>query len=113
MQTSDTRIKRRFTALFFLSLCITLISSFRVYAAIPKADIPMLSLTGRENGYNNAVYSDGRIWLGYADTRIREILVPVYIKNLWYDSTNVTDKRYSGFPILHTQYYMMVEYLKL
>ncbi len=109
MQTSDTRIKRRFTALFFLSLCITLISSFRVYAAIPKADIPMLSLTGRENGYNNAVYSDGRIWLGYADTRIREILVPVYIKNLWYDSTNVTDKRYSGFPIYSFTYSVLYD----
>jgi hypothetical protein len=109
MQISETRGKRRAPALLFLSLCIALFGSLKLFAAIPKADLPYLSLTGRENGYDNSLYSDGRLWLGYADDRVREVLVPVYIKNLWYTRENVTDKRYSGFPIYTFTYSVLYD----
>ena len=109
MQTSDTRNKRRSSALLFLSLCIAIMGSMNLLAAIPKADIPVLNLTGRDNNYNSTVYSDGRMWLGYADDRVREILVPVFMKNLWYDSNNVVDKRYSGFPIYSFTFSLMYD----
>jgi len=82
MQTSDTRGKRRNSALLFLSLCIALMGSLNLFAAIPKADIPVLSLTGRDNNYNGNLYSDGRIWLGYADDRVREVLIPIYEESM-------------------------------
>jgi len=109
MQTSDTRGKRRNSALLFLSLCIALMGSLNLFAAIPKADIPVLSLTGRDNNYNGNLYSDGRIWLGYADDRVREVLVPVFMKNLWYDSSNVVDKRFSGGPIYSFTFSVMYD----
>lgn len=67
--------------------------------ALQKADIPKLSLLGQSNGYNNQVYSDGRIWLGFSDVKQREILVPVFLQNLWWDSTMVTEARFGGYPI--------------
>ncbi len=109
MQTSDTRGKRRNSALLFLSLCIALMGSLNLFAAIPKADIPVLSLTGRDNNYNGNLYSDGRIWLGYADDRVREVLVPVFMKNLWYDSSNVVDKRFCGGPIYSFTFSVMYD----
>jgi len=83
--------------------------SLNLFAAIPKADIPVLSLTGRDNNYNGNLYSDGRIWLGYADDRVREVLVPVFMKNLWYDSSNVVDKRFSGGPIYSFTFSVMYD----
>ena len=109
MQTSDTKCKRRTSTLLFLSLCIALMGSLNLFAAIPKADIPVLSLTGRDNNYNGNLYSDGRIWLGYADDRVREVLVPVFMKNLWYDSSNVVDKRFSGGPIYSFTFSVMYD----
>jgi hypothetical protein len=67
--------------------------------ALQKADIPKLSLLGANNAYNNQVYSDGRIWLGFSDVKEREILVPVFIQNLWWDSTMITEARFGGYPI--------------
>ena len=111
MQTSATRGKRRSSALLFLSLCIALMGSVNLFsqASLQKADIPVLSLTGRENNYNSNLYSDGRIWLGYADDRVREVLIPVFMKNLWYDSTNVVDKRFSGGPIYSFTFSVMYD----
>lgn len=63
------------------------------------ANLPTLSLTGADNAYNDQYYSDGRIWAGYADPKEREILVPVFMQNFWWDSSLVTDKRFGGFPI--------------
>lgn len=111
MQTSATRGKRRSSALLFLSLCIALIGSVNLFsqASLQKADIPVLSLTGRDNNYNGNLYSDGRIWLGYADDRVREVLIPVFMKNLWYDSSNVIDKRFSGGPIYSFTFSVMYD----
>lgn len=111
MQTSATRGKRRSSALLFLSLCIALMGSVNLFsqASLQKADIPVLSLTGRENNYNGNLYSDGRIWLGYADDRVREVLIPVFMKNLWYDSENVVDKRFSGGPIYSFTFSVMYD----
>jgi len=78
-------------------------------ATLQKADIPVLSLTGRDNNYNSNLYSDGRIWLGYADDRVREVLIPVFMKNLWYDSSNVVDKRFSGGPIYSFTFSVMYD----
>jgi hypothetical protein len=111
MQTSATRGKRRSSALLFLSLCIALMGSVNLFsqASLQKADIPVLSLTGRDNNYNSNLYSDGRIWLGYADDRVREVLIPVFMKNLWYDSANVVDKRFSGGPIYSFTFSVMYD----
>lgn len=111
MQTSATRGKRRSSALLFLSLCIALMGSVNLFsqASLQKADIPVLSLTGRDNNYNGNLYSDGRIWLGYADDRVREVLIPVFMKNLWYDSSNVVDKRFSGGPIYSFTFSVMYD----
>lgn len=67
--------------------------------ALQKADIPKLSLLGASNGYSNQIYSDGRIWLGFSDVKQREILVPVFLQNLWWDSTMITEARFGGYPI--------------
>ena len=55
----------------------------QLFGQLQKADLPRLSLTGTNNGYLDNLYSDGRIWLGYSDVKEREVIVPVYIQNLW------------------------------
>ncbi|MBS1536741.1 MAG: T9SS type A sorting domain-containing protein [Bacteroidetes bacterium] len=78
-------------------------------SALQKADIPKLSLLGANNGYNNQVYSDGRIWLGFADVKQREILVPVFMQNLWWDSSAITEPRFGGKPIYSFSFMMFYD----
>lgn len=49
------------------------------FATKPQA--PLLSLTGEQDGYDEAVYPDGRLWIPPSTSKTREILVPVFIKN--------------------------------
>jgi len=83
--------------------------SSQVFGQLQKADLPKLSLTGTNNGYLDNLYSDGRIWLGYSDIKEREIVVPVYIQNLWAETELVTDKRYGGFPIYNFSFIVMYD----
>ena len=48
--------------------------------------VPVLSLTGAEDGYNTDWYPDGRIWLPVSNDEgdLREFLLPVFIDNKWY-----------------------------
>lgn len=93
------------------SLFIALACAWLSFA--PKADaqalLPKLSLTGTDNGFNDNFYSDGRIWLGSADNRIQEILVPVFINNQWWDSNLVSDPRYGGWPIYDFTFSVMYD----
>jgi len=60
-----------------------------------RPEIPKLSLTGREGGYNPSFYPDGRLWVPAAvGNQPRYILVPVFIKNCW-----VTAGGYQARPI--------------
>lgn len=56
--------------------------------------IPQLSLTGADEGYNTDWYPDGRIWLPVSqrDGAPREFLMPVFMDNKWwhYKNTNVS-----------------------
>ncbi|KXB97380.1 MAG: hypothetical protein AA908_06870 [Chlorobi bacterium NICIL-2] len=68
-----------------------------VYAQPIRPELPKLSLTGREVGYDPAYYPDGRIWVPAALDPVnapRYILVPVFIKNCW-----VTAGGYQARPI--------------
>lgn len=67
------------------------------YAQPIRPELPKLSLTGREVGYDPAYYPDGRIWVPAALDPVntpRYILVPVFIKNCW-----VTAGGYQARPI--------------
>jgi len=48
---------------------------------VTKPQAPLLSLTGDQDGYDEAVYPDGRLWIPPSTSKTREILVPVFIKN--------------------------------
>lgn len=70
-----------------LILGLMLVMGFS-FATIEKAqaqnpEIPVLTLTGEQNGYNKELYPDGRIWVAPSDNGPREFLVPVFIKNNW------------------------------
>lgn len=76
-------------------LFVTVLSLMQAQPIRPE--VPKLSLTGRETGYDPAYYPDGRIWVPAAlnpQTQPRYILVPVFIKNCW-----VTSGGYQARPI--------------
>ena len=81
----------------------------QLFGQLQKADLPRLSLTGTNNGYLDNLYSDGRIWLGYSDVKEREVIVPVYIQNLWAETELVADKRYGGFPIYNFSFIVLYD----
>ncbi len=76
-------------ALVFAMLAVTLLA-IDMQAQIIRPEIPRLSLTGNEGGYNQAFYPDGRMWVTasgdpslYNNNGPRYILVPVFMKNCW------------------------------
>lgn len=73
-----------------------LLVTVMTYAQPIRPELPKLSLTGRETGYDPAYYPDGRIWVPAAlgPNQPRYILVPVFIKNCW-----VTSGGYQAWPI--------------
>lgn len=73
-----------------------LLVTVMTYAQPIRPELPKLSLTGRETGYDPAYYPDGRIWVPAAlgPNQPRYILVPVFIKNCW-----VTSGGYQARPI--------------
>ena len=50
-------------------------------AMVSRPQVPLLSLTGADDGYDSYVYPDGRLWIPPSSTKTREILVPVFIQN--------------------------------
>ena len=79
------------SVLLFLLMTITTENIWSQNFTTPQ--IPILSLTGANDGYNTDWYPDGRIWLPLtqADGAPREFLMPVFIDNKWwhYKSTNL------------------------
>ncbi|MCX7930661.1 MAG: T9SS type A sorting domain-containing protein [Chlorobi bacterium] len=74
---------------------LALLSASRLDAQVIRPEVPKLSLTGREGGYNPAYFPDGRLWVPAAvGNQPRYILVPVFIKNCW-----VTAGGYQARPI--------------
>lgn len=66
-----------------------------VFAQSDKPELPTLSLTGTQTGWNVNYYPDGRIWTAQeGQNGQREILVPVFIKNCWRSTAD-----YEAFPI--------------
>lgn len=81
--------------LYSVALLVATVSL--LHAQPIRPEVPKLSLTGRETGYDPAYYPDGRIWVPAAldtATNPRYILVPVFIKNCW-----VTAGGYQARPI--------------
>lgn len=104
MQKQRLRVVQRiYWAAFFM--CMSLfVGQFSEVNAQPAfngfaANLPTLSLTGADKSYNDEYYSDGRIWAGYADPKVREVLVPVFMQNFLWDESLVVDRRFGGFPI--------------
>ncbi|MCO6466684.1 MAG: T9SS type A sorting domain-containing protein [Bradyrhizobiaceae bacterium] len=65
------------------------------HAQANKPELPTLSLTGTQSGWNTTYYPDGRIWSAQQGTNgRREMLVPVFIKNCWRTTAD-----YEAFPI--------------
>lgn len=111
MQQYGPLSKRLFVRAFMLCtvLCAWLSFAPKALAQPVTALLPKLSLTGTDNGFNDNFYSDGRLWLGNADNRIQEILVPVFINNQWYDSNLISDPRYGGWPIYDFTFSVMYD----
>jgi len=61
-----------------------------------RPELPTLSLTGSQSGWNASYYPDGRVWVPQRQTvgSKRTLLVPVFIKNCW-RSTDI----FEAFPI--------------
>lgn len=61
-----------------------------------RPELPTLSLTGSQSGWNASYYPDGRIWVPQRQTvnSERTMLVPVFIKNCWR-----TTSTFEAFPI--------------
>jgi hypothetical protein len=67
-----------------VTLVFALVFAVALQAQVIRPEIPKLSLTGREGGYNSSYYPDGRMWVPAAvGNQPRYILVPVFIKNCW------------------------------
>jgi hypothetical protein len=67
-----------------VTLVLALVFAVALQAQPIRPEIPKLSLTGREGGYNSSYYPDGRLWVPAAvGNQPRYILVPVFIKNCW------------------------------
>lgn len=78
-----------------VTVVATLLFAMALQAQPIRPEVPKLSLTGREGGYNSSYYPDGRLWVPAAiGNQPRYILVPVFIKNCW-----VTAGGYQARPI--------------
>jgi hypothetical protein len=78
-----------------LLLATVIVFSSQMAEAQDKPELPILSLTGSQSGWNTTYYPDGRIWAPRRGPNgERSLLVPVFIKNCW-RSTTV----YEAFPI--------------
>ncbi|MBS1561946.1 MAG: T9SS type A sorting domain-containing protein [Bacteroidetes bacterium] len=78
-----------------LFAALTGIGSQWAHAQADKPELPTLTLTGQGAGWNQTYYPDGRIWAPRSgDNGVREILVPVFVKNCWRTTTT-----YKAFPI--------------
>ncbi len=69
-------------AILGLLMIVVFLSTIETNAQfVTKPQAPILSLTGDQDGYDEAVYPDGRLWIPPSTSKTREILVPVFIKN--------------------------------
>lgn len=60
-----------------------------------RPELPIVSLTGQQAGWERAIYPDGRIWVPRRGVNGERILtVPVFIKNCWR-----TTEAFEAFPI--------------
>jgi len=78
-------LHQRSVGLLFALLLIGFISMLteNAYSQIRPA-IPILSLTGASDGWNEDWYPDGRIWIPPSKgNEVREFLLPVFVKNQW------------------------------
>ncbi|MFH1051319.1 MAG: T9SS type A sorting domain-containing protein [bacterium] len=86
---------RIFLSTVLLFLLITLATENAWSQSFTTPQIPKLSLTGADDGYNTDWYPDGRIWLPPTkrDGAPREFLMPVFIDNKWwhYKSTSTAE----------------------
>ncbi|ROL61636.1 T9SS C-terminal target domain-containing protein [Bacteroidetes/Chlorobi group bacterium ChocPot_Mid] len=73
------------TVLLFLLVTIATENAWS-QSAFTTPQVPKLSLTGADDGYNADWYPDGRIWLPVSqrDGSPREFLMPVFIDNKWW-----------------------------
>jgi len=71
--------------LFGLAMLLSFVFAFTgtTYAQFDKPDVPYLSITGQDAGYDKDWYPDGRIWLPASSNGPREFLLPVWIENRW------------------------------
>lgn len=79
--------KRSYHLLLGLMFALTFVFS-AVENAYSQAEnirpkLPVLSLTGAADGYDENIYPDGRIWLPPSQDGTREFLLPVFINNKW------------------------------
>lgn len=85
MYNTNTTVKgvNRLTSMAVAAL-LFLIGFGSVEAQYPK--IPVLSLTGQDNGYSDQWFENGRVLLPRNTNYQREFLVPVFIDNRWADN---------------------------
>ncbi len=96
-----------FQILFGLAIVFCLFATVTETKAV-KPDIPYLSLTGTDGGYDDNWYPDGRIWLPPSANGDREFLLPVFIDNRWYtDSVNFP--QYKADPIYSFQFKVLYD----
>ncbi len=79
------------TSKLILGLMLVMGFSFATFekAQAANPEIPVLTLTGMQSGYEKSLYPDGRIWVAPSDNGPREFLVPIFIKNNWRPTTGM------------------------
>lgn len=101
--------RRDFRILLGLVLVIMtiLFTNVNTYSQI-KPNIPVLSLTGANNNWDESWYPDGRIWMPASLNEPREFLMPVFIDNRWHIYEETKDI-YQPDPIKSFQFTIMYD----
>lgn len=89
----------------FLAALLTLGISERGYAqALTRPILPYLSLTGADD-FNQFLYPDARLWVPPSTSKTREFLLPIWIRNDWYQ----IDDTYIPLPIQSFSFSLMYD----
>lgn len=82
MYRNNTKVKgvNKLTSLAIAAL-LFIVGFGSTFAQYPK--VPVLSLTGQDNGYNDLWFPNGRILMPRNTEYEREFVVPVFIDNRW------------------------------
>ncbi len=103
-------LHQRSIGLIFALLLVGFISMLTENAfSQSRPSIPLLSLTGAADGWNDVWYPDGRVWIPPSKgNEVREFLLPVFVKNQWKSYPQTADQ-YKADPIHSFKFSMLYD----